>query len=1403
VNDGTASTNTTFAVSVTSVNDLPTISTIANQTTNEDTATGAVAFTVGDQETPVASLTVTASSSNTTLVPNGNIVFGGSGANRTVTVTPAANQSGNATITVSVNDGTASTNTTFTVGVTAVNDLPAISAIANQTTNEDTATGAVAFTVGDEETPVASLTVTASSSNTTLVPNGNIVFGGSGANRTVTVTPAANQSGNATITMSVNDGTASTNTTFTVSVTSVNDLPTISTIANQTTNEDTATGAVAFTVGDVETPVASLTVTASSSNTTLLPNGNIVFGGSGANRTVMVTPAVNQNGNATITVSVNDGTVSTNTTFTVGVTAVNDLPTISTIANQTTNEDTATGAVAFTVGDQETPVSSLTVTASSSNTTLVPNGNIVFGGSGANRTVTVTPAANQNGNATITVSVSDGAASTNTTFTLGVTAVNDLPTISDISNISAFAGSATDSIAFVVGDLETAAGSLVVTGSSGNAALVPTGNIVFGGSGANRTIIVTPAVTQGGNVSITLSVSDGHATATKSFAILVKPPTTDLVSVQGGMLPQGSALANQTVSSFQIARYEVTLALWQEVRSWAVANGYTDLANIGTGSASGHPVREVSWYDAVKWCNARSQKEGFTPVYTVNAAVYRTGMVAPVVNSAANGYRLPTELEWEWAARGGALSQGFTYSGGNVVDPVAWYWSNSTGALVDLQSGKGTWHIGTKIGNELGIYDMSGNVWEYCGDIVDGGSNRRLRGGSFSSTQDGCTNTSRFQSAPDYRLFDRGFRVARNVIGNIVTVQGGTLPQSSTLANQTVAAFQVGRTEVTWGEWKTVRTWAASNGYDIGATGGGVADNYPVTEVQWYDVLKWSNAKSEMEGLSPVYSYNGTVLRTGGWQILGSVASDNIVSGYEKNGYRLPSIAEWEWAARGGVLSKGYTYSGSNVADLVAWYGANSGNATHQVAAKSPNELGIFDMSGNAMEWCWNRIGNGRYARGGTWNNLVSEYLANNQLGNWLPSVGNFWNNLGDFGFRVARNIGPKIVINGTLPVATLNELYEGFTFGVTGGNGSYTWDIIRGRSGSFESFPRGMNFSWSSPASSTAAINGTPQDPGIYSSIIRVESGGYSDEVEVQLKVIYYKVTTLATVMGPMGLAVDTVGNVYVAESPSHIIRKISPAGNVTTLAGSGYKDPRGGGWGGFADGNATSARFNWPSGLALDSSGNLFVAELGNHKIRKITASGNVTTLAGSAYSGYADGNGGLASFNRPQGVAVDINGNVYVADEYNSIVRKITTSGNVTTLPKGEQFYLYHPRGVAVNSNGTVYVADSDNFLIRVMGNNNNFNIMSLTEKVVAVEMLAINASGDIYVADSACNRIYKITKSGNVSTIAGALSPGINGYIDGIGKDARFNRPVGVAVDISGNIYVSDYNNNKIRKITPTP
>jgi len=224
-----------------------------------------------------------------------------------------------------------------------------------------------------------------------------------------------------------------------------------------------------------------------------------------------------------------------------------------------------------------------------------------------------------------------------------------------------------------------------------------------------------------------------------------------MATVQGGTLPPSSTLAGTAVAAFKIGRHEVTFDEWQNVRAWAVDHGYGDLANVGSASAGNRPVEDVSWYDAVKWSNAKSERDGLEPVYLVNGEVYRTGETPPALRTDANGYRLPMEAEWEWAARGGISSKGYMYSGSDDVDAVAWYWGNSK---------DGAKAPGTKAANELGIHDMTGNVWEWCGQL-GAGSLRPFRGGSWNN--EAVAVAARLGNrAPNDRIFGIGFRLARN-----------------------------------------------------------------------------------------------------------------------------------------------------------------------------------------------------------------------------------------------------------------------------------------------------------------------------------------------------------------------------------------------------------------------------------------------------------------------------------------------------------------------------------------------------------------------------------------------------------------------------------------------------------------
>ncbi|WP_460505135.1 NHL repeat-containing protein [Hydrogenophaga soli] len=310
-----------------------------------------------------------------------------------------------------------------------------------------------------------------------------------------------------------------------------------------------------------------------------------------------------------------------------------------------------------------------------------------------------------------------------------------------------------------------------------------------------------------------------------------------------------------------------------------------------------------------------------------------------------------------------------------------------------------------------------------------------------------------------------------------------------------------------------------------------------------------------------------------------------------------------------------------------------------------------------------------------------------------------------------------------------------------------------------------------------------------------------------------------------PKGLAVDASGNVYVADSSSGTIRKINPEGMVTTLAGRAKVT-------GSEDGSGGAARFELPQGLAVDSRGNVYVSD--SFTIRKVTPEGAVTTLAGRAGErGNADGPGSAARFNSASGVTVDGRGNLYVADTGNNTIRKVTPDGVVTTLAGrgghsgikdgiGSAAEFGSPQGLVVDSSGNVYVAEylgsaaldaysTDNAIRKITpegmvttlagraGQRGSADGSSGAARFDTPVGIAVDGGGNLYVADSSTHTIRKISTDGMVTTLAGrAYEPG---SADGLGSAARFNRPRGLAVDSNGTVYVADTGNSTIRKITP--
>ena len=302
----------------------------------------------------------------------------------------------------------------------------------------------------------------------------------------------------------------------------------------------------------------------------------------------------------------------------------------------------------------------------------------------------------------------------------------------------------------------------------------------------------------------------------------------------------------------------------------------------------------------------------------------------------------------------------------------------------------------------------------------------------------------------------------------------------------------------------------------------------------------------------------------------------------------------------------------------------------------------------------------------------------------------------------------------------------------------------------------------------------------------------------------------TAASFNSPGGVAVDAAGNVYVADCNNRQVRKVTPAGEVTTLAGSGNQ--------GTTDGPGDAASFGGLYGAAVDASGNVYVTDIANNMIRKISPTGVVTTLAGTGGQGSADGPGAAATFNEPAGVAVDASGNVYVADYANNKIREISPTGVVTTLAgtggqgsadgAGTAASFTYPHGVAVDVLGNVYVADTFSNKIREIspagmvttlagsGSAGSLDGLGTAASFNTPEGVAVDAAGNVYVADSGSALIRKISPAGAVTTLAG----GANSLsADGTGGAASFSILSGVAVDAAGNLYVGDSVSNKIRKI----
>lgn len=527
VSDGTNTRSTTFNLFVHGSKQMPQITQIENQTINEDSSV-TVFFTLSDADSGADQLTVNVYSSHEFVIPNNkeNLQLKGTGTDRSLTIVPKANEFGSANIKIIAEDPDhLKTQVSFLVTVEDINDMPTITELSDLTIKENTSTPAINFTINDPETAPEDLSLTISSTNLLLVPDNSshLYIMGQEAERSLTITPIKDTTGVTTIQIQVSDGQLTVWETFVLKVDPENFPPEISLITNTHTNVNTPVQ-IPFTISDEETPSQMLDLTVKSSNDLLVPNDteHLILSGLHEERVLTITPLTDKSGPVTITLAVQDDRSITKQAF---ILLVNHSPEISSIDDQTTDEDQITLSLPFVVQDVETTADKLQVTAQSNNQDLVPNNDdhIILGGLDQNRNIRILPAANQFGTATVYVQVFDGYSSASSSFTLTVNPVNDPPFIASINRVVTNEDVLPDKISVSIGDVETQADFLSVSVSSDNTDLVPPHKgIHLTTLSAIRHLSLTPTSNAYGNATIEVTVADPEGlTASQAFMLQV------------------------------------------------------------------------------------------------------------------------------------------------------------------------------------------------------------------------------------------------------------------------------------------------------------------------------------------------------------------------------------------------------------------------------------------------------------------------------------------------------------------------------------------------------------------------------------------------------------------------------------------------------------------------------------------------------------------------------------------------------------------------------------------------------------------------------------------------------------------------------------------------------------------